>query len=262
MSGSGWARSLNRALGAAAGALFLAACGTLGYHEVKKGETLYSISWRYGADYRELARWNGIQPPYIIHEGQRLRLTPPGGRSSGEAGKPVARQAAPRPRQQPGNAQPPAAAASAAASPRTASRPPQPRPEEEIPNRKLSWAWPARGKVIRTFSAGETGKQGIDIEGRAGSPVRAAAFGRVVYSGSGLRHYGNLIIIKHNARYLSAYAHNRKLLVAEGAVVEKGQKIAEMGRSGTGADRVMLHFEIRADGKPVDPLSFLPAGKS
>ena len=246
--------------------LVLTACGTLGYHEVKKGETLYSISWRYGEDYRQLARWNGIQPPYIIHEGQRLRLTPPEKASPGSRGVgPVAQQARQQPERQPSASRPSRTVTPSTAKVPPARKPavqtPRPSPEQGIPNRKLTWTWPANGKIVRTFSTRGSGKKGIDIAGKAGAPVKAAAYGRVVYSGSGLQHYGNLIIIKHNARYLSAYAHNRKLLVAEGAVVEKGQKIAEMGRSGTGIDRVMLHFEIRADGKPVDPMSFLPARK-
>jgi lipoprotein NlpD len=116
------------------------------------------------------------------------------------------------------------------------------------------WRWPARGKVVTSFSA--SGRKGIDIEGRFGQTVMAAAGGRVVYSGSGLIGYGQLIIVKHNKRYLSAYAHNNKLLVKEGDAVKGGQRIAEMGRSGP--NRALLHFEIRRDGKPIDPLRYLP----
>lgn len=251
-----------RALGILFLLLAMAACGALGYHEVKKGETLYSISWRYGEDYKKLAQWNDIEPPYIIHEGERLRLTPPGPspvrqgaeKRAGKQDKPALRPQTDKPSR--------AAAPEAAPKPATTARQAsQPRPEQVIPNRRLTWTWPVNGKVIKTFSAKGAGRKGIDIAAKAGTPVKAAAYGRVVYSGAGLQHYGKLIIIKHNARYLSAYAHNRKLLVGEGVVVQKGQQIAEMGRSGTGVDRVMLHFEIRADGVPVDPLAFLPARK-
>ncbi len=257
------AKEVSRVLGSFVLLLAITACGALGYHEVKKGETLYSISWRYGEDYKKIAQWNGIEPPYIIHEGERLRLVPPGPSSVQEGvGKSVLKQAEPHSQLQtekPGGAPTPEAVTKPAQQ--AVRQPPQSRPEQMIPNRKLTWAWPVNGEIIKTFSAGGTGNKGIDIAGRAGAPVRAAAYGRVVYSGAGLQHYGKLIIIKHNARYLSAYAHNRKLLVKEGMVVQKGQKIAEMGRSGTGANRVMLHFEIRADGEPVDPLSFLPTRK-
>ncbi len=123
------------------------------------------------------------------------------------------------------------------------------------------WTWPAHGRVIGRFVRGKPGRKGIDIAGTPGTPIYAAAAGRVVYSGNGIPRYGNLLIIKHNDKYLSAYAHNRRLLVQEGAVVKRGQLIAEMGRSGTGVSQVMLHFEIRVDGEPVDPLAYLPSPK-
>ncbi len=230
--------------------LGLVGCGTFGDHVVRKGETLYSISWRYGYDYRQVAAWNNIPPPYIIREGQRLRLTPPAERREIGAS--------------PGRSEP---------RPMTARRPetrPAAQPKEKAepavvppaqPPRKLTWVWPAEGSILTRFSPGKPGRKGIDIGGRLGDPVKAAAAGRVVYSGKGIPRYGNLLIIKHNDKFLSAYAHNRRLLVEEGVMVAKGQKIAEMGRSGTGVTQVMLHFEIRVDGKPVDPMAYLPAKK-
>ncbi len=225
----------------------LDACGSLGDHVVRKGETLYSISWRYGQDYRQLAAWNRIPPPYVIHQGQRLRLTPPGGVKStppAAGGNKVFQQ-----RSKKGGGKGESRAGHAV-------RRPAPPPAAQA--RSLNWSWPAAGQLISRFSSKEPGKKGIDIAGHQGAVVKAAAAGRVVYSGSGIPRYGNLLIIKHNEKYLSAYAHNRRLLVQEGAVVKQGQQIAEMGRSGTGIRRVMLHFEIRADGVPVDPLRYLP----
>ncbi len=218
-----------------------------GVHVVRRGESLFSIAWQYGLDYRTLARWNGIRPPYTIHPGQRLRLRP----------GPVARQrSAPpaRPRQMPVPKK--AASGSGKAevarkpSPRTADAP------ERSGQRVVRWTWPADGPILRRFDPRRPGKKGISIGGRPGDPVRAAADGRVVYSGSGLVGYGRLIIIKHNNLYLSAYGHNRKLLVREGDVVRRGQVIARLGSSGT--NRPQLHFEIRRQGRPVDPLRYLP----
>ncbi|MDX1334155.1 MAG: peptidoglycan DD-metalloendopeptidase family protein, partial [Gammaproteobacteria bacterium] len=124
------------------------------------------------------------------------------------------------------------------------------------PSGKIRWGWPTTGKVINSYSASQPGKKGIDIAGKSGQPVVAAAEGKVVYSGSGLKGYGKLIIIKHNNNYFSAYAHNKKIVVKEGSWVKRGNKIAELGN--TGADRTMLHFEIRRNGKPVNPLGYLP----
>ncbi len=228
------------------GLALLGACGSFGDHVVSKGETLYSISWRYGQDYRQLAAWNHIPPPYIIHQGQRLRLTPPGSMKSAQ---PPLQKKDGTPRQQQKRKKPAAQAAQ------------RPAPAAPQQKRILSWSWPAEGSLISRFSAKKPGRKGIDIAGHAGAAVKAAAAGRVVYSGSGIQRYGNLLIIKHNDKYLSAYAHNRRLLVQEGTLVKQGQRIAEMGRSGTGVGRVMLHFEIRADGVPVDPLAYLPVKK-
>lgn len=248
-------------------------------YKVRAGDTLYSIAWRYGLDYREFARWNVIDPPYVIFPGQPLVLD-----SSAAPPKPIPRVAAsptrepaaprvtratrshfavmrPRPKAKPRNI---VAIARSSSNPRAiratnqvAAKPPQrakPRASVAELNRPVKrWQWPARGKLLRTFR--QTKKTGIDISGQPGTQVVAAAPGRVVYSGSGLRGYGQLIIIKHNDRFLSAYAHNAKLHVAEGEDVGAGQHVADMGRSGT--DRVMLHFEIRRDGKPVNPLPYL-----
>lgn len=203
-----------------------------GSYRVQRGDTLYSISFSYGLDYRDVARWNDISPPYRIYPGQRLRL----------------RAGASRPA-------PPARTASA--PPSSSQRAERPRPPDPAPRQsKLRWQWPTEGKVIRGFSANDSGKKGIAIAGRLGQPVRAAADGEVVYSGEGLLRYGKLIIIKHNQTYFSAYAHNRVLLVAEGQRVKVGQTIAELGSSGT--TRPMLHFEVRRNGHPVNPLTYLP----
>ncbi len=231
--------------------LGLVGCGTFADHVVRKGETLYSISWRYGYDYREVAAWNDIPPPYIIREGQRLRLTPPPDRRK----IPAAPNGGNQPRRAP--AKRPETGPAAPVVEKTGPAVTAP----AQPPRKLTWVWPAEGSILTRFSPGKPGRKGIDIGGRLGDPVKAAAAGRVVYSGKGIPRYGNLLIIKHNDKFLSAYAHNRRLLVEEGAWVAKGQKIAEMGRSGTGVTQVMLHFEIRVDGKPVDPMAYLPAKK-
>lgn len=204
------------------------------HYRVQRGDTLYSIAFSYGLDYRDVAAWNGIGHPYRIYAGQRLRLRPP-------PSSPPARQA----RKQ----SPPAPTPSVRRQERqqTASA---------APKGNLRWQWPTEGRVIRTFSGTENGKKGIAIAGTRGQPVRAAADGEVVYSGEGLLRYGKLIIIQHDQAFFSAYAHNRVLLVAEGQRVKGGQPIAELGSTGT--TRPMLHFEVRRNGRPVDPLSYLP----
>lgn len=254
------------------------------YREVRAGETLYSIAWDAGRDYRELAAWNDIDPPYVIHPGQRLRLQPPAiGRkpprgsshsvAKGETLYGIARSRglryqdlalwngiAPPYTVFPGQQlrlSPPGAEASAAATGRNARgtearSTAASRPAGEEP---LVWSWPTDGAIVARFAASGSNK-GIDIAGNAGQPIRAAAPGEVVYEGSGLRGYGQLIIVKHNAEYLSAYAHCAATYVREGSVIKAGQKIAEMGSTGT--DRTKLHFEIRRRGIPVDPLEFLP----
>ena len=197
-------------------------------HIVRSGDTLFSIAWAAGVDYRALGRWNGIRSPYVIRPGQRIKLTPPA-RSPSK------------------NTAPPVPADTAAAKPKSQAT--------TSSVSKSGWIWPVEGPILAKFST-RSGRKGIDIGGANGRGVRAAAGGRVVYAGSGLRGYGKLIIVKHDEVYLSAYAHNSKLLVQDGTSVKKGQQIALMGDTGT--DRVKLHFEIRRRGKPVDPLKFLP----
>lgn len=211
---------------------------------VQRGDTLYGIAFRAGQDYRDVARWNGIRPPYTIYPGQRLHLRGPAivTRSTRRSPPPVV-SARPRP---------PAPAPAT----RPSSSPPAAPPPAQPSGSMIAWRWPTQGALIGRFVTGDNTRQGIDIAGSGGQVVVAAAAGTVVYSGSGLVGYGELVIIKHSDEWLSAYGHNRRRLVAEGAVVSAGQSIAEMGR--TGANRDMLHFEIRRNGKPVDPLPLLP----
>lgn len=196
-------------------------------YTVQPGDTLYSVSWRFGMDFKRVAGINGLGSPYTIYVGQKLRFSGPN--------KPVARQST--------------------SKPQSASSKPVTKPKAKS-NQKVVWQWPVQGRIISTFSSKSATRKGIDIAGKSGQTVAAAAAGKVVYSGNGLPRYGNLIIIKHNDTYLSAYAHNKYLAVKEGQTVKAGQKIASLGR--TGADRDQLHFEIRRNGDPVDPLRFLP----
>jgi lipoprotein NlpD len=207
---------------------------------VRRGDTLYGIAFRNGIDVRDLAAWNAIGPPYTIHPGQQLRLYPRGA-SSVASTPPRTTTGRPTTPTQPRPVPPPA------------PRPVVPPPPAASP---IAWTWPASGEVLTRFVAGEPTKQGIDIGGDSGAPVRAAGDGVVVYSGAGLVGYGELIIVKHNDAWLSAYGHNRKRLVNEGQLVKAGQQVAEMGHSGAARD--MLHFEIRYNGKPVDPVAYLP----
>lgn len=233
--------------------------GQPGYYTVKPGDTLHRIALEHGQSWRDIARWSGLANPNVIEVGQVLRVAPPAvatalpgpavdsrplppraAASAGAAAVPPpasAPPASPSPSPPAAAAAPPAAAASAAAT------------ESEV-----VWAWPASGPVLTAFDGARS--KGLAIGGQAGDPVLAAADGRVVYAGSSLRGYGNLVIIKHNDAFISAYAHNRVLLVKEDQAVRRGQKIAEMGA--TDADRVQLHFEIRRHGKPVDPTQYLP----
>lgn len=216
-------------------------------HVVGPGETVYSIALRYDMDYRKLSAINGLNSRHQISKGQVLKL-------EGTVPKPAVR-AHHQPSKAPAK---PAVAASGAASKgnknQTLDKPIS--PPISVANGSLEWVWPVKGEVLEKFQAGEGLNKGIDIRGKLGEPVLAAAPGEVVYSGTGLRGYGKLVIVKHNEQLLSAYAHNRVLVVAEGDKVKAGQKIAEVGDSGT--DSVKLHFEIRQDGKPVDPLAYLP----
>ncbi|HEY4560306.1 MAG TPA: peptidoglycan DD-metalloendopeptidase family protein, partial [Lysobacter sp.] len=200
---------------------------------VRRGDTLFRIASDNGISTLDLAMWNDIAPPYTIYPGQRLRLYPQGAQSVSTR----------RP-------------ATTAPKPVTPATPRTPAPSTPAAS-PVAWRWPADGQLVGRYVAGEPTKQGIDIAGSEGAPVRAAADGTVVYSGAGLVGYGELVIIKHNEQWLSAYGHNRKRLVNEGQLVKAGQTIAEMGHSG--APRDMLHFEIRYTGKPVDPLLYLPS---
>jgi lipoprotein NlpD len=269
-----------------------------GAYVVRAGDTLYGIAFRHGLDYREVAEWNRVPAPYTIYPGQRLRLSaartaaaprnaarsPARNTSRGSAtGAPSS-----TPLVRPGAS--PVTSGSSAPAPVTALPPenlpagatPQPaqpsRPATPVPTTAPAiagtpavvpsapvvpatvsaggWRWPTQGQLIGRFSAGDPKRQGIDIAGTAGQAVVAAADGVVVYSGAGLVGYGELIIVKHSDEWLSAYAHSRKRLVTEGTPVQAGQPIAELGRTGTSRD--MLHFEVRRNGKPVDPLQVLP----
>ena len=254
-------------------------------HKVLKGDTLYSIAWRYSMDYREIATLNNIRPPYTIYVGQKLDLGQGQRRGSRqyESGLATGVVAVPDSGYTSADtsvreisgvreiSSPPAAtgsvnqgevvAASRAVDSSSSDVAPTAKPAKEnvaakpvVPNGQ--WMWPANGRLVGRFSSGNPLQKGIDIEGSQGAPVIAAAAGSVVYAGNGLAGYGELVIVKHNETFLSAYAHNSKLLVAEGEQVKAGQAIAEMGSSGT--DKTKLHFEIRQAGKPVDPLLFLP----
>lgn len=256
-------------------------------YTVKKGDTLYGIALDHGLDYKELAAWNAIDNPNRILIGQQLRVTqlqtlgsevalvkpvalsPPVEKRVFEANsdtlkrepkagkEPYSDQALAQAQlqaqgpQKPIELHPsPGALAAEAKSVQKSELKPEPTSSGE----EIAWVWPANGKMVATFSEGVS--KGVDIAGKAGDPVVAAGDGKVVYSGTGLRGYGKLLIIKHNNTYLSAYAHNQSVLLKEGQSVSKGQKIAEMGNTDT--DQVKLHFEIRRQGKPVDPLKYLP----
>jgi len=212
-------------------ALILAACSSGGgwqgdatQHIVRRGETLFSIAWRYGKDPADVARWNRLGDGSLIYPGQVIRLTPPSGSSrrssssKSSSGKPL---------------------------PTIPSQPPPP------------WTWPTGGRINVEFGGKPGSGTGVLIDGKAGQPIVAAASGRVVYAGGGLIGYGQLIILKHNDTYLSAYGHNARLLVKEGQAVKKGQQIATMGEGPERKPR--LHFEIRRNGKPVNPQQYLPA---
>ncbi len=264
--------------------------GKPGYYTVKPGDTLIRIGLENGQNWRDVARWSGLDNPNIIEVGQVLRVVPPAADANGVVVRPVTPAGrtdgraleARAPDGKPVGVAPGApapvgttAAAGAAATtgaPATIATPPtagavtvnpaaaaaastSPVPAVREADDDVNWAWPAAGTVVNAFDDNKS--KGLAIAGKPGDPVTAAADGRVVYAGSGLRGYGNLVIVKHNATYLTAYAHNQALLVKEDQVVRRGQKIAEMGSSD--AERVQLHFEIRRLGKPVDPARLLPA---
>ena len=237
--------------------------GKPGYYTVQRGDTLIRIALDNGQNWRDIARWNSLDNPNVIEVGEVLRVLPPPG--DAVVARPITSGGAtPAPLPAPGGrpAQPasPAPAPSAASAPPANAQPANAQPasgQAAAPSadEEMAWVWPARGNVVGSFD--EAKNKGLDIAGKAGDAVLAAADGRVVYAGSGLRGYGNLVILKHNNTFLTAYAHNQSLLVKEDQMVKQGQKIAEMGS--TDADRVKLHFEIRRNGKPVDPARFLPA---
>ena len=263
----------------------IAADSGAAYHTVKKGDTLYSIALDNGQDYKDVAAWNNLDNPSRIRVGQQLRVTPPDNGAPVAVAKPVTSSA-------PVEIKPETATVAASTGTNTETfkrdpkggklawsdealakaqhkdvgeRPaevkPEARPAQPTPAEKpvaagddVDWMWPANGKLIASFAEG--GGKGVDIVGKAGDPVLAAAGGVVSYAGTGLRGYGNLVVLRHNAAYLSVYAHNSKILVKEKQTVAKGQKIAEMGS--TDAESPRLHFEIRREGKPADPQKFLP----
>ena len=237
--------------------------GKPGYYTVKPGDTLIRIGLDNGQNWRDVVRWNGLDNPNLIEVGQVLRVVPPGADGSNASTRPVtaAGRVETKPLEAKPAVSPPAASAAASAPASTTTAPPAPAatpaasaapPREGDEN--IDWLWPAAGPVGTPFDDNKS--KGLAIVGKAGDPVLAAADGRVVYAGAGLRGYGNLVIVKHNSTYLTAYAHNQTLLVKEEQVVRRGQKIAEMGSSD--ADRVQLHFEIRRQGKPIDPAKMLP----
>lgn len=238
--------------------------GKPGYYTVKPGDTLIRIGLESGQSWKDVARWNNLENPNLIEVGQVLRVVPPGPASqavasdTGVVTRPVASSAvapaapASAPASSASSTKP---AASAAPGPVVAVAPTTPATPSGAAEDDMAFIWPASGSLIAGFD--EARNKGYDISGKAGDPVLAAADGRVVYAGAGLRGYGNLVILKHNNTFLTAYAHNQTLLVKEDQSVRKGQKIAEMGN--TDADRVKLHFEIRRQGKPVDPSRYLPS---
>ena len=236
----------------------LSGCGGHVYHVVEPGETLYSIGWLYGYDYRQIAQWNDINSPYTLQKGQRLRVAPPRGGQAYRNAK-VLTGSANSGRIQAGQTQESARIVDKNAD-LTASRSGRNNNSAGAGggNTVAVWKWPLKGgKVVQTFDARAPGRRGLDLMGYEGQPIYSAAAGRVVYSGNGLPRYGKLIIVKHSDEFLSAYAHNERLLVKEGDNIQAGQHIADMGR--TNANKIMLHFEIRQDGKPVNPLDYLPA---
>ncbi|MEA1888843.1 MAG: peptidoglycan DD-metalloendopeptidase family protein [Pseudomonadota bacterium] len=208
-------------------------------YTVKRGDTLYSIAWAIKQDYRKLASWNGIRSPYLIRSGQRLRMYPP----SSKKAKPKTTKKT----YSSGRSTHSSSTHAAKKSKTYKEKPPQ--------GKVKRWTWPTINRKVTARFNPASGKYGIDIAGKFGDAIYATANGQVVYAGSGLRGYGKLIILKHNKTYLSAYAHNDSILVAEGQNIRAGKKIGRMGSNGKG--RAILHFEIRKNGKPVNPASYL-----
>lgn len=251
------------------------------YYAVRRGDTLYSIALEHGVDYRELAQWNLLDDPTKIRVGQTLRVTPPEDRAAVQVGsaripgqieaRPLGASSAPAEggvKTSPKALRLPYSEQNLALLARSESQPAAPAPQavrveprlepakpalERDPD-AIDFVWPARGRVLAGFA--EPNQKGMDIAGKPGDPVLAAAAGRVMYTGTGIRGYGKLIVIKHDNNFNSVYAHNREILVKEGQNVTRGQRIAELGD--TDADAPKLHFEIRKSGKPVDPARYLP----
>lgn len=239
---------------------------------VNQGDTLYSIAWRYGLDFKQLARANSISPPYVIQPGQRIHLSV--SVSGGKSATHKQKRQAKAPRIATSSVKQKAYVSKTKPVIRDTKRPtskskktvnqrpkkPSTSKQVVVPHRsakKIVWGWPINGKVIKTFSiSADKYMQGIDLSGRVGEPVKSAASGVVVYAGDKLPGYGKLVIIKHSADFLSAYAYNRRIYVKEGQKVRLGERIADMGRSSTGGAR--LHFQIRQEGKPTNPLKLLP----
>ena len=240
-----------------------------GYYRVRRGDSLHAIAFNLGLDWRDIARWNNIRSPYVIHPDQMLRVTEAApGRSVTTTGTGPAPSVSERSSErtvQTTPSQPAATTGAATPAPKPAQRAPEPTVAPANPSSTSSgagtadpsrWLWPTDGRLLSTFKAGDPSRNGIELAGSEGQPIRASAAGEVVYSGDGLIGYGELVIIKHSDRMLSAYGHNRQRLVAEGQAVAAGEKIAEMGRDER--NRPLLHFEIRRDGTPQDPMKYLP----
>ena len=228
--------------------------GKVGYYTVKPKDTLIGIGLETGQSHKDIARWNSLENPNRIEIGQVLRVTPPVA-DGVAAAKPVVSGAVTATPIVAGSSKPASPMVPASAPPSNASSAPVVNAITAPVEDEISWIWPSNGTVLAGFD--EVKNKGLDIGGATGDAVLASADGKVVYAGAGLRGYGNLIILKHNQVYLTAYAHNQSLLVKEDQSVKKGQKIAEMGNSD--ADRVKLHFEVRRQGKPVDPAKYLPS---
>ena len=215
-----------------------------GFYRVKRGDTLLRIALDNGQSYRDIAAWNNITDPNLIEVDQLLRVRPPPGpRVSTKPIEPL----------KPADSKDAKPAADKKAAPKKVEEKEVAEAKADAVDPPIKLSWPAKGKVVEEFSEGKN--KGIDIAGKLGEPIQAASDGKVVYAGNSLRGYGNLVIVKHDNTYLTAYAHNRSLLVKEGDSVRKGQRIAEMGDSD--ANMVKLHFEVRVNGKPVNPIQFL-----
>jgi lipoprotein NlpD len=240
-----------------------------GYYRVRRGDSLHAIAFNFGLDWRDIARWNNIRAPYVIYPDQMLRVSeaPPSRAvtTTGTGPAPSVSERSSERAVQTAPSRPAATPAPSAPVPQSAT--PRPEPSVTPPTSPAAsagaskadptrWLWPTDGRLLSTFKAGDPSRNGIELAGSEGQAIRASAAGEVVYSGNGLIGYGELIIIKHSDRMLSAYGHNRKRLVAEGQAVAAGEKIAEMGRDER--NRALLHFEIRRGGTPQDPMKYLP----